>query len=185
MSKALIVVDVQNDFCEGGSLPVPGAAGIVAPCNELLARLGLSVLTQDWHPEGHCSFGVWPVHCAAGTYGASFHTWLKTERARLVLRKGTDPAADCMSAFADERGRPTGLAGYLHYNGVDEVVVCGLALDFCVLQTALGARDVGLRATVVTDACAAVTEAGGRDALARMDARGVRLLRMSTVEALL
>lgn len=174
--KALLVVDVQNDFCAGGPLEVPGAWDTVPFINRLAADYdGVVVLTQDWHPFGHLSFGtswgkpnftehdmpygkqvMWPDHCIQGTRGAELHPGLLVPRAELIFRKGCDPKVDSYSAFEDAAGRQTGLGHYLSARGVNEVDVVGLATDFCVCYTALHARARGHQVRVLKRGCAAI-----------------------------
>jgi nicotinamidase/pyrazinamidase len=178
---ALIVVDVQNDFCPGGRLAVQKGDEVVPVINELAKRFETVVLTQDWHPPGHCSFAtshpgskpfdsiglpygeqvLWPDHCVQGSDGAALHKDLAVPHAQLVLRKGWRKEVDSYSAFleADRKSR-TGLEGYLEERGVKRVLVCGLATDFCVAWTALDARKLGFKAAVIEDACRAIDMQG-------------------------
>ncbi|MCJ2013879.1 bifunctional nicotinamidase/pyrazinamidase [Methylobacterium sp. J-076] len=195
----LLVIDVQVDFLPGGALPVPDGDRVVRPINALQDRFRHVVLTQDWHPPGHVSFAashpgrapfetvrlasgdqtLWPVHCVQGTPGAAFAPGLATDRAALILRKGSDPAVDSYSAFLDaNRTTRTGLAAALGERGIRRVVLCGLATDFCVLWSALDARAAGFEVVVVEDAVAGIdapTVPGGSlaEAWARMAAAGV------------
>jgi nicotinamidase/pyrazinamidase len=173
----LIVVDLQNDFCSEGALAVPGGEDIVPTVNALVARYPHVVLTQDWHPPGHLSFAsshpgrapfqsiempygaqtLWPDHCIQGTPGAAFHADLLATKAELVIRKGFRREIDSYSAFFEnDRKTPTGLAGYLRERGLSELVLAGLATDFCVAYSALDARRLGFEVTVVDDACRAI-----------------------------
>lgn len=184
--SALIVVDVQRDFCPGGALAVPGGDEVVAPINRLAPRFGTVVVTQDWHPAGHLSFAashvgaepfsttempygtqvLWPTHCVQGSPGAAFHPELALDRADVVIRKGADPEIDSYSAFFEnDRKTATGLGGYLADRGVEEVWLAGLATDFCVGFSALDAAKLGLRVRLVEDACRAIDLDGS---LARM-----------------
>ena len=152
-AKALIVIDVQNDFCPGGALAVSGGDEIVQPVNRLIGAFDHVVLTQDWHPSGHSSFAsthpgkapfetidmpygpqtLWPDHCVQGTPGAEFHPGLEWTKAELVIRKGFRTAIDSYSAFFEnDHETPTGLAGYLKERGISELTLVGLATDFCV-----------------------------------------------------
>ena len=192
MTSALIVVDLQNDFCPGGTLAVRNGDQIVPSINRLLQLFTPSVLTQDWHPEGHCSFasssgergGLWPDHCVAGTRGADFHPGLETWRARLILRKGVDPRVDSYSAFCEnDRITSTGLGAWLSGIGVSRLVIAGLATEYCVRATALDARRAGFAVDVATD-CVGAVEASpgdGKRALAEMAAAGCRLLGMEEI----
>jgi nicotinamidase/pyrazinamidase len=196
-NEALIVIDVQNDFCPGGRLAVDRGDEIVGPINDLLPRFHLRVLTQDWHPEGHSSFAsshpdrspfetipmpygqqvLWPDHCTIGSEGAAFHPRLDTDAAELILRKGTNPAIDSYSAFFEnDRATPTGLEGYLRTRGIDTVTLVGLATDFCVNYSALDAARLGFKVRVIEELCRAIDLAGSLDAArAGMRAAGVAL----------
>ena len=193
-SDALVVVDVQNDFCPGGALAVAEGDAVVPLANALGQRFRHVILTQDWHPAGHASFAsthgkapfetvelsygtqvLWPDHCVQGTTGAEFHPGLAIPHARAVIRKGLNPAVDSYSGFREaDRVSPTGLAGFLGDLGVPRVFLCGLATDFCVAWTAYDARDAGLEVVVIEDACRGI-DLGGSLARARgeMDARGI------------
>ncbi|MDP2740805.1 MAG: bifunctional nicotinamidase/pyrazinamidase [Pseudorhodobacter sp.] len=197
-SQALIVIDVQNDFCPGGALAVARGDEIVPRINGLLGEYAVKVLTQDWHPSDHTSFAanhpgtapfstipmpygpqvLWPSHCVQGSDGAAFHTGLNTDAADLVLRKGFRAAIDSYSAFFDnDRATPTGLEGYLRARGVTDLVLVGLATDFCVAYSALDAARLGFAVTVLEDACRSI-DLNGSLAAARdqMVAAGVRLV---------
>jgi nicotinamidase/pyrazinamidase len=174
---ALIVVDVQLDFCPGGAFAVPDGDAVVPVINQLARRFENVVLTQDWHPPGHASFAsshsgkapfdtttlaygvqvLWPDHCVQGTPGAEIHPGLLIPHAQAIVRKGYRPGVDSYSGFLEaDRETPTGLGSYLRERGVTQVVVAGLATDFCVAWTALDARRLGLAATVVEDASRAI-----------------------------
>ena len=184
--EALLVVDVQNDFCTGGALAVPGGEAVVPGINRLWDRYACKVLTQDWHPPGHASFAsshagkrafdtgrlsygeqvLWPDHCVQGTPGAAFHAELRTDGADLILRKGFRPGIDSYSAFFEnDRRTPTGLAGYLRERGVERVVLTGLATDFCVGFSALDALASGFDTVMLDDLCRGIDMEGS---LARM-----------------
>ncbi|MEX0286893.1 MAG: bifunctional nicotinamidase/pyrazinamidase [Paracoccaceae bacterium] len=177
MSKALIVIDVQNDFCPGGALAVPEGDVIVTGINDLMAGFEAVVLTQDWHPAGHSSFAsshdgcapydltempygtqvLWPDHCVQGTEGAAFHDGLNTTRADLIVRKGYNPQIDSYSAFFEnDRTTPTGLEGYLRTRGLTDLTMVGLATDFCVHYSAVDAAALGFTVAVRTDLCRAI-----------------------------
>ncbi len=179
--EALLVVDVQNDFCTGGALAVPGGEAVVPGINRLWEGYVCKVLTQDWHPLGHASFAsshegkqpfdtgmldygeqvLWPDHCVQGTAGAAFHPELRTDGADLVLRKGFRPGIDSYSAFFEnDRTTPTGLAGYLRERGVDRVLLTGLATDFCVGFSALDALASGFETVVLEDLCRGIDMEG-------------------------
>jgi nicotinamidase/pyrazinamidase len=194
----LLVVDVQNDFCPGGALAVPGGDQVVAPIGRLMSRFSHVVLTQDWHPPAHRSFAsahpaasafetvefpygsqtLWPDHCVQDTPGAAFHPELDLGRAQLVIRKGFRAAVDSYSAFFEnDRVTPTGLAGYLRERGFSRVVLVGLATDYCVAYSAIDARRQGFDAVVVLEACRAIDLGGSlAQSLALMREAGVTLL---------
>jgi nicotinamidase/pyrazinamidase len=177
----LLVVDVQNDFCPGGSLPVPNGHEVVPLINRLASRFAHVMLTQDWHPRRHQSFAsthpgrkpfdtvavaygpqvLWPDHCVQGTSGAEFHPDLGIPHAELVLRKGFHRAIDSYSAFYEnDRTTPTGLAGYLRERGLGRIFVVGLAFDFCVRYSAEDARREGFGVVVIEDACRGIDLSG-------------------------
>jgi nicotinamidase/pyrazinamidase len=187
-SDVLLVVDVQNDFCPGGSLAVPRGEEVVAPINALAGRFRHVVLTQDWHPRGHRSFAsahpgrqpydtievaygsqvLWPDHCVQGTPGAEFHAGLDIPHAQLVLRKGHRSDIDSYSAFYEnDRTTPTGLAGYLRERGLARVFLAGLALDFCVRYSAEDAHRCGFEVVVVAEACRGIDVDGSMQATRR------------------
>ena len=194
---ALIVIDVQNDFCPGGALAVPGGDEVVEPINRLIERFGNVVLTQDWHPAGHSSFAsshagrlpfatidmsygpqtLWPDHCVQGTKGAEFHARLAWQKAQLILRKGFRGPIDSYSAFYEnDRKTPTGLAGYLRERGLTRIVLAGLATDFCVAYSAVDAARLGLATSVLMDASRAIDLNGSLAAAEReMRQAGVTL----------
>jgi nicotinamidase/pyrazinamidase len=196
--SALIVIDVQNDFCPGGALAVPQGDAIIPAVNRLIALSDLVVLTQDWHPRGHGSFAsshagrqpfetitvaygpqtLWPDHCVQGTSGAAFHPSLNATPAALVVRKGMRTAVDSYSAFFEnDRRTSTGLDGWLRSRGVDRVLLCGLAYDFCVAYSALDAARLGFDTAVIEDACAAIDLDGSRAAQQKaMREEGISLL---------
>jgi len=171
---ALLVIDVQRDFCPGGALAVEGGDEIVPDVNAALERFAVRVLTQDWHPAGHSSFAsqhegrtpfetvemaygpqiLWPDHCVQGTPGAAFHPRLATDRADMIVRKGFRREIDSYSAFFEnDHATPTGLEGYLRTRGVSHVTLMGLATDFCVKWSALDAAKLGFAVTVREEAC--------------------------------
>ncbi len=177
MTQALIVIDVQNDFCPGGALAVPEGDQIVAGINTLMADFPAVILTQDWHPAGHSSFAsshlgkapydmtempygpqvLWPDHCIQGSDGAAFHPDLNTTRADLIIRKGYNPAIDSYSAFFEnDHSTPTGLEGYLRTRGITDLTMVGLATDFCVNFSAVDAAKLGFTVTVRQDLARAI-----------------------------
>jgi nicotinamidase/pyrazinamidase len=196
---ALIIVDVQNDFCPGGALPVPEGDAVVPVINRIQARYDLVVATQDWHPPNHGSFAanhpgsevgqqielaglpqiLWPVHCVQDTPGAAFHSGLNLARVARVFRKGTAPTIDSYSGFFDNGHRKsTGLADYLREQGAQEVHVCGLATDYCVKCTALDAVELGFRTRLLEDAARGVDLRPGdvQRAIDQMRQHGVELI---------
>jgi nicotinamidase/pyrazinamidase len=185
--NALILVDIQNDFCPGGSLAVEEGDRIVPVVNELQRHFDLVVATKDWHPPAHSSFvTLWPPHCVQGTHGAEFHPALDTSRFAHVFHKGTDPAVDSYSGFFDnEHKLSTGLGDYLRAQGVTDVYVCGLATDYCVKFTALDALRLGFNTTVVADACRGVevNEGDSARALEEMSAAGAHVVESEKVIA--
>ena len=183
---ALIVIDIQNDFCPGGALAVAEGDTIIPRVNALMDDFATVVLTQDWHPRDHSSFAsnhagkapfdsvamaygaqtLWPDHCVQGSDGARFHPALRVDPAQLILRKGFRPAIDSYSAFFEnDRSTTTGLDGYLRARGVGAVTFVGLATDYCVAYSALDAARLGFRATVLMGACRGIDLGGS---LARM-----------------
>ena len=196
-THALLVIDVQNDFCPGGALAVPGGDTIVAGINALMGDFAAVILTQDWHPAGHSSFAsshpgraplemvtmpygpqvLWPNHCVQGTGGAAFHPALETDRADLIIRKGMNQALDSYSAFFEnDRTTPTGLDGYLRSRGIDQLTMVGLATDFCVHYSAVDAAKLGYRVRVAQELCRAIDLGGSRAAAqSAMRACGVTL----------
>ena len=177
--NALILVDMQNDFCPGGSLAVKEGVRIVPVVNELQKHFPLVVATKDWHPAGHSSFvSLWPPHCVQETAGAEFVAELDTSRIARIFLKGTDMEIDSYSGFFDnEHKRATGLGDYLKECGVTDVTVVGLATDYCVKFTALDAVSLGFKTTVVTDACRGVEVHEGDTvrAIEEMSAAGVNI----------
>lgn len=201
-TDALLVIDVQVDFCPGGALAVPEGDRVVPLCNHLMAQVSTVVLTQDWHPPGHVSFAsshgrapfevieldygpqvLWPDHCVQGTAGAAFHPALNTDPAHVIVRKGMRRQIDSYSAFFEnDRRTPTGLAGWLHDKGIKRVLLCGLATDYCVNYSGQDARALGFEAVLVEDACRAVDLDGSRaDALATLRAAGVTFARTAEI----
>jgi nicotinamidase/pyrazinamidase len=195
--QALIVIDVQNDFCPEGALAVPEGDAIVQDINALMSDFDAVILTQDWHPAGHSSFAsahdgrapydmvdmpygpqvLWPDHCIQGSMGAKFHMELQQDRADLIIRKGYNPAIDSYSAFFEnDHETPTGLEGYLRSRGITKLTMVGLALDFCVNYSAVDAAKLGFEVTVRRDLCRAIDLNGSLDAAVEgMQAAGVTL----------
>ena len=196
-TNALIVIDVQNDFCPGGLLAVADGDAIIPRINGLMRDFAVRVLTQDWHPVDHSSFAanhpgaaafsmvdmpygpqvLWPVHCVQGSTGAAFHANLLTDPADLVIRKGFRAAIDSYSAFFEnDHVTPTGLEGYLLSRGVTAITLVGLATDFCVAYSALDAARLGFGVTVLEGACRAIDLHGSlAEARGLMQAAGIIL----------
>ncbi len=204
---ALIVVDVQNDFCPGGALPVPEGDRVVPAINRIQPAFDLVVATQDWHPPNHGSFAashpgrrpgeeielaglpqvLWPVHCVQDTPGAEFHPGLDRSRIARVFRKGVDANVDSYSGFFDNgRRRSTGLDAYLAARSVRTLYICGLATDYCVKATALDALSLGLAVRLIDDACRGVELRGGdvRRAIEQLQRDGALVVSSSQMGAL-
>lgn len=197
-NEALVVIDVQNDFCPGGALAVPDGDAIVPGINALMQNYPAVVLTQDWHPADHASFAsqhvgrepyqtvempygtqvLWPDHCVQGSEGAAFHPALDTTKADVIIRKGFRREIDSYSAFFEnDRKTPTGLEGYLKSRGIDTVLLVGLATDFCVNYSAIDAARLGFATTVDLSLCRAIDLDGSLSAAeTAMRNAGVRLL---------
>ena len=195
--EALIVIDVQNDFCPGGAPAVEGGDQIVPLIKAMLPDFAVKVFTQDWHPAGHSSFAtshdgkapfettempygtqvLWPDHCVQGTDGAAFHPDLLTDPADLVIRKGFRPQIDSYSAFFEnDHITPTGLDGYLSTRGVTKLTMVGLATDFCVAYSAIDGAKLGFDVTVLEPACRAIDLDGSlQSARDNRRAAGVKL----------
>jgi nicotinamidase/pyrazinamidase len=196
-NEALIVIDLQNDFCPGGALAVPGGDEIVPKINALMAEFQAVILTQDWHPAGHSSFAsshpgkapmemtempygpqvLWPDHCIQGSTGSEFHPNLDSNRADLIIRKGYDPAIDSYSAFFEnDHTTATGLEGYLRSRGITKLTMVGLATDFCVNYSAVDAAKLSFAVEVRSDLARAIDFAGSlAAAMHGMTAAGVRV----------
>ena len=194
--EALIVIDVQNDFCPGGALAVAGGDEIIARINALMGEFQTVVLTQDWHPADHASFAanhpgaapfsltempygpqvLWPTHCVQGTQGAAFHPALRTDPAQLVIRKGFRAGIDSYSAFFEnDKTTATGLHGYLAERGVKAVTLVGLATDYCVAYSGLDAARLGYKVSLLEGACRAI-DLNGSLAQARKDTQAAGVI---------
>ena len=177
MKKALLVIDVQNDFCPAGALEVAGGNEIVPYINKEMVKYDCVVLTQDWHPKGHSSFAtshegknplelikmpygdqvLWPDHCVQGSKGAEFHPDLNIEQANAIIRKGSNPFIDSYSAFFEnDRKTPTGLDGYLKSLEIENINLVGLATDFCVNYSAQDAANLGYKVSLLEKMCRAI-----------------------------
>jgi nicotinamidase/pyrazinamidase len=203
-TSALIVVDVQNCFVTGGTLPVKNGEDVVPVINRIAAGFDNIVVTQDWHTKGHASFAsahqgkkpfetvkmsygtqvLWPDHCVQGTDDAALHKDLKLPKAQLIIRKGYHQGVDSYSAFMEaDRKTPTGLGAYLKERGIKRVFVTGLATDFCVAWTALDARKAGFEVYVVEDATRAIDLNGSLAAAwKQMSAAGVKRIQSSDLD---
>jgi nicotinamidase/pyrazinamidase len=204
-NQALILVDIQNDFCPGGALAVPEGDQVVEVANRLSRLFDLVVATQDWHPEDHGSFAanhpgreigevielggldqmLWPVHCVQGSRGAGFHADLDTDPISRVFQKGTDSSIDSYSGFHDNgHRRSTGLADYLRSRQITSIAVMGLATDYCVKFTALDGVREGFEVTLIEDGCRGVELAPGdcARAIAEMREAGVELTSSDQIE---
>ena len=198
MKTALLVIDVQNDFCPGGALQVAGGNEIITGINQEMTKYDYIILTQDWHPKGHSSFAtshdggkpldaiempygdqvLWPDHCVQGSHGAEFHSELSTARANAVIRKGSNPLIDSYSAFFEnDRKTPTGLHGYFRSLEIEKINLVGLATDFCVNYSAQDAAKLGYKVSVFEKMCRSI-DINGSLALARTEMRecGVELI---------
>ena len=198
MRTALLVIDVQNDFCPGGALAVSDGDAVVAAANALMPRFDVVVATRDWHPPDHCSFAsrhpgaalydtvqmgdvaqtLWPDHCVQGSAGAALHPELDQRGIHLILHKGARRDLDSYSAFFEnDRRTSTGLAGYLRELEVRQVTLCGLATDYCVRYSALDAARLGFETRVIGDACRGVDVPDGNiaRALEQMRAAGISI----------
>lgn len=195
--KALIIIDVQNDFIPGGALPVPDGDAVVPVVNDLQKNFGLVIATQDWHPPNHLSFAsshagkepfdktdlygleqvLWPDHCLQGSYGADFHPDLDMRKVEAIFRKGMDPAIDSYSGFYDNGHRKsTGLGSYLRGKAVSALYFCGLAADFCVYFSIKDALAEGFRATLIEDATRPLDEAAFREIKQELAVKGAEIV---------
>jgi nicotinamidase/pyrazinamidase len=198
-SSALLIIDVQNDFCPGGSLAVAEGDKIVPVINGFMPAFRFIIATQDWHPRAHVSFAsnhkgkkplevithqgreqvLWPDHCVQGTKGADFHQGLDTRPLYLIVRKGTDPGLDSYSAFFEnDKKTKTGLAGFLKDLSITNLYICGLATDYCVFASAQDALGLGFEVMVLEDACRGVDFPQGSvvQALASLKKQGAKIL---------
>ena len=198
---ALVLIDIQNDFCPGGALAVDQGDEIVEISNKIQEQFKIKIITQDWHPSTHKSFAsnhegkeplstvemfygqqvLWPNHCIQGTEGSKFHSKLITDSANLIIRKGFRPEIDSYSAFFEnDQKTPTGLDGYLKSRGVNKIYLCGLALDFCVYFSAIDGAELGYNVNVIQDACRAIDLDGSLEkSLNDMKSKGVKILSTS------
>lgn len=202
-SDVLLVVDIQNDFCPGGALAVPGGDAVISIANRLGGAFENVVLTQDWHPAKHLSFFsshagkapfdsvemaygrqvLWPEHCVQGSKGADFHAGLDLPHASLIVRKGFRREIDSYSAFFEnDHATPTGLAGYLRQRRLSRIFLCGLATDFCIHYSALDALKERFETVVIEDACRAMDLEGSLDtAMSNMREAGAVIVRSAAL----
>lgn len=201
--RALVIVDVQNDFCPGGALAVPDGDSIIPAINSLTEKFDIVVQTQDWHPPNHRSFAsnhegkepyetvqmeygeqvLWPDHCVQGSKGADFHPNLHTLKTRMIIRKGFRPGIDSYSAFFEnDHETKTGLDAWLKSMDVDHLFVCGLATDFCVKWTALDARKLGYKVSLIEDAARGIDIEGSvGEAMKEMEDAGVEITNSNAI----
>ena len=205
MMRALILIDIQNDFCQGGALEVRNGDEVVPVANETMKKFSLVVASQDWHPANHGSFAanhpwrrpgnvielngleqiLWPIHCVQGSFGAEFVRELDTSSFQKVFVKGTDPGIDSYSCFFDNGYlKPTGLGDYLKEKGVDEVYILGLALDYCVKYSVLDALELGFKTYLVIDGCRGVNleEGDSEEAVSEMSEKGAIIVKSAEIK---
>ncbi|MEM7180520.1 MAG: bifunctional nicotinamidase/pyrazinamidase [Spirochaetota bacterium] len=202
--KCLVLVDIQNDFLEGGNLAVPHANEVISIANQMIDSFDFVISTQDWHPANHGSFAsqhpgknpgelielyglqqvLWPDHCVQGSFGAEFHKDLNTNKIEKIFPKGQDKTVDSYSGFFDNGKKlATGMGEYLQAQSVTDIYVMGLALDYCVKFTAVDAKDLDLNVHLLLDGCRAVNLQAGDDekAVKEMQSYGIRILRSTEV----
>jgi len=189
-NSALLIIDVQNDFCPGGTLAVPDGDSIIPLINSLCSQFRLVAATQDWHPNDHISFAsnhpgtqvydtipwkkdmqvLWPDHCIAGSPGSAFHPALNTDLCSIIIRKGTNAKMDSYSAFFEnDHTTTTGLTGYLQTLGISSIVLCGLATDYCIYYSAVDALNLGFTVSVLQEGIRGVNQPEGSTASAISD----------------
>lgn len=201
---ALLMVDLQNDFCEGGNLAVPGGSSVIPIANQLQSYFDVIIATQDWHPKDHMSFAtnhpgyvigdeivveslaqvLWPDHCVQDSEGAAFHPGLETNKVHKIFHKGVDKKIDSYSAFFDNAHlRSTGLGDYLREQQVEEIYIMGLATDYCVKYSSLDAAHLGFHVYVIEDACRGVEINPGdiAEAFKEMQSAGVHLIKSKEI----
>ena len=198
-NSALLIIDVQNDFCPGGTLAVPDGDSIIPVINSLGSQFRLVAAAQDWHPKEHISFAsnhpgkqaydtvpwknemqvLWPDHCIAGSPGSAFHPALNTDLCSIIIRKGTNAQIDSYSAFFEnDHTTPTGLTGYLQTLGISSVVLCGLATDYCIYYSAVDARKLGFTVSVLQEGIRGVNQPEGStlSAISDMKQQGITFM---------
>ena len=203
MTSALLLIDIQHDFLNGGALEVPNGNEIIPVANAMIERFDTVIATQDWHPAGHGSFAsshskpqyelidlhglpqvLWPDHCVQGTHGAEFHPALQMDRIDQIIQKGSDPTVDSYSGFADNGGRiQTELDDSLRSKNIDTLYVCGLATDYCVKFTVLDALTRGYTVYLIVDGCRGVNQHihDSQKAILEMEKAGVKLIASADV----
>jgi nicotinamidase/pyrazinamidase len=160
--NALLIIDVQNDFCEGGSLAVSGASSIIDVINRMMERFDCIIASKDWHPKDHCSFDTWPVHCVQNTHGSELHPGLDSKKITKIIEKGLDSKIDSYSAFLDnDRISKTELEDYLRAKKITDLYICGLATDYCVKFTAIDALNLGFNVWLIQNACKGIADEVG------------------------
>lgn len=175
--KALIIVDLQNDFMPGGALAVPHADELPAQINSLIPHYNHVIATLDWHPKGHVSFSIWPEHCVQGSRGAALVSALDKKKIEKKIYKGQDPTIDSYSAFFDnDRKKETGLAKYLRAHGLNDLDFVGVATEYCVLYSVLDALSLGFKASIIRSGCRAIDPIAGDAALRKMGSHGAAIL---------
>ena len=199
MNSALIIIDMQNDFCTDGALAVKDAEAIIKPINTVQEDFDTVILTQDWHPKEHRSFAsyhdaevysnmemdygsqiLWPDHCIKGSEGANFHKNLNTDKCDLILRKGCNPKIDSYSAFFEnDKKTNTGLEGYLIKKEIEHIYLCGLAFDYCVFYSALDGKNLGFDVFVFQDLTRAINLKNSEEiAKKTMIKKGIKLVNL-------
>lgn len=202
--NALLIIDIQNDFCPGGALSVPEGDQVITVINSIVKKFYKVIATQDWHPINHISFArnhpgkkeyeeievsgikqvLWPIHCVPGTKGAEFHPDLIADNFDIILRKGNNPKIDSYSAFKEnDKKTITGLNGYLKELDIKQVFICGLALDYCVFYSAMDSKEMGFDTYVILDATRGIDSPPGskENALNSMRNRGIRIIKSTEI----
>lgn len=202
--NALLIIDVQNDFCPGGALPVPEGDQVITVINSIVKKFYKVIATQDWHPINHISFArnhpgkkeyeeievsgikqvLWPIHCVPGTKGAEFHPDLIADNFNLILRKGNNPKIDSYSAFREnDKKTITGLNGYLKELDIKQVFICGLALDYCVFYSAMDSKEMGFDTYVILDATRGIDSPPGsiENALNTMQGKEINIIKSKDI----
>ena len=205
MKRALLLIDIQNDFCPLGALPVTDGDKVVPVANKLMDHFDLIIATQDWHPGDHGSFAanhpwrkpgqvielnglsqvLWPIHCVQGSFGAALVAELDTDRIQKIFYKGTDSGIDSYSGFFDNgHKKATGLGDFLKDQGVEEVYIMGLATDFCVKFSVLDALELGFKTYLIEDGCRGVNlnEGDSEKALEEMKQKGAVIINSEAVQ---